>query len=58
MNGVENNIGDGATPSAILVVEYPSKEKAVKAFNSAEYQSLIPMRKVVIKEVNILISKN
>ncbi|OLS18999.1 MAG: hypothetical protein HeimC2_43220 [Candidatus Heimdallarchaeota archaeon LC_2] len=53
---IEKNLGDGTTPSAIFVAEFPSKEKAVAAFTSDEYNSLLPLRNVAFKEVKILIS--
>lgn len=55
---IEKNLGDGATPSVVVVIEYPSKEKAIDAFTNSEYKSIIPLRKVAFKEVNILISKD
>ncbi len=55
---IEKNLGDGTTPSAVFVAEFPSKEKAIAAFTSEEYDSIIPLRKVAFKSVNILISKD
>lgn len=55
--GVEQNAGDGPTPHVILHIEFPSKEKAVEAFSGEAYQSIVPLRKVAVKTMNILITK-
>jgi len=55
---VEQNLGDGeALPHLVLIVEYPSKEKAIETFTNQEYLSIVPLRQVALKEVNILITK-
>ncbi|MCH7955853.1 MAG: DUF1330 domain-containing protein [Candidatus Marinimicrobia bacterium] len=55
---IEQNLGNGNTPNFILVVEYPSHEIAVDTFSNSEYKSIIPLRDVAFKEVNILITKS
>ena len=51
---VTNNMGQGSTPHVAVIVEYPSKEKAVESFSNKEYQSIIPVRDQAFDEVNIL----
>ncbi len=53
---VEQNLGNGDTPHLVLVIEYPSREKAIETFTNEEYTSLIPLRDVAMKEVNIFIT--
>ena len=53
---VEQNLGNGKTPHAVFVVEYPTKEKAMASWTNEEYKSIIPLRDVVFEEVNILIT--
>ncbi|MFT7644982.1 MAG: hypothetical protein ACI9BF_000651 [Candidatus Paceibacteria bacterium] len=53
----EQNLGNGSIPDFIVVVEYKSKEKAVKSLESEEYQSILPLRDQTFKEVKILITK-
>ncbi len=55
---IEKNIGDGKTPSGVFVTQFPSKEKAIEAFTSDEYVSILPLRNVAFIEINILISKD
>ena len=56
-NVVEKNLGNGNSPHVVIVMEFPSKEKAVDTFTSEEYTSLIPLRGMAFKEINILITK-
>ncbi len=55
---IEKNLGNGNTPHFVLIIEYPSREKAIETFTSEEYKNIIPLRDVALKEVNILITKN
>ena len=55
---IEKNLGDGTTPSAVFIAEFPSKEKAIAAFTSDEYKAILPLRNVAFEEVQILISKD
>ncbi len=55
---IDQNLGNGSAPDFILVVEYPSREKAIEIFTNEEYKSIIPLRDIAFKEVNILITKN
>jgi len=55
---VEQNLGNGTTPYVVLLVEYPSREKAIETFTNEEYKNIIPLRDAALKEVNILIVKN
>lgn len=55
---IEHNIDDDATSSPLLVVEYPSNNKAVEAFTNDEYRILLSLPKVAFIEVNILVSKS
>lgn len=55
---IEQNLGNGITPSFVLTVEYPSREKAIDTFTNEEYKNIIPLRDVAFKEVSILITKN
>jgi uncharacterized protein (DUF1330 family) len=55
--GVEQNLGDGNAPHVVLVVSFPSKEKAIETFTSEAYQNIIPLRKVAVKAMNLLITK-
>ena len=54
---VEKNLGDGETQHVVIVVEFPSKEKAVETYTSEEYISIVPLRQVGTSEVNILITE-
>lgn len=55
---IDQNLGNGNTPHVVFIVEYPSHEKAVESFTSEEYKSIIHLRDVALKEVNILITKD
>ncbi|TFB10404.1 DUF1330 domain-containing protein [Candidatus Marinimicrobia bacterium MT.SAG.3] len=55
---IDRNLGNGNTPHFILLVEYPSYDIAVETFSNEEYKSIIPLRDVAFKEVNILITKS
>ena len=55
---IEQNLGNGNTPHVVIVIEYPSREKAIDTFTCDEYKSIIPLRTVAFKEVNIFILKN
>ena len=55
---IDQNLGNGDSPHVVLILEYPSREKAVQAFTSEEYNSIKPLRDVALKEVNILITKS
>lgn len=54
---IKENLGQNDTPSFIIVVDYPSELNAKKAFTNEEYQSIIPLRDIVFKEVKILFTK-
>ena len=54
---VEKNLGDGGTPDLVIIVEFPSKEKAIEAYSNEDYKSIVPLRQVATSEVNILITK-
>ena len=53
---IVENLGQGAKPDFIVVVEYPSKEKAKATFSSDVYKSILPLRDKVFKEVKILLT--
>jgi len=53
---ISENLGQNETPSFVIIVEFPSKDAATKAFTSEEYLSIIPLRKVAFKEVKILLT--
>jgi len=55
---VDQNLGNGTTPHFVIVVEYPSREKAIDTFTNEEYKSIIPLRDIAFEEVNILITKD
>lgn len=55
---IEQNLGNGSTPHVVLVIEYPSRKIAIETFTCDEYKSILPLRAVAFKEVNILITKN
>ena len=50
---VTDNLGNGETPHLVLVIEYPSHDKAQQTFTSEEYKSILPLREVAFKEVKI-----
>jgi uncharacterized protein (DUF1330 family) len=50
---VTGNLGIGETPHLILVIEYPTQERASKTFTNEEYLSILPLRGVAFKEVKI-----
>ena len=52
---ISENLGQGEKPDFILIVEYPSRDSAQKAFTSDEYSRIITMRNKVFKEVKILL---
>lgn len=54
---IEQNLSQGDTPNIVLIVEFPSKEKAIQAFTCEEYKNLLPLRGVALKEVKILVAK-
>ena len=51
---ITDNLGNGSTPHLVLIIEYPSKEMATQTFTNDEYLSILPLRNVAFKEVNIL----
>lgn len=51
---VTDNLGTGYTPDMVLIIEYPSQEMALKTFTNEEYQTILPLREIVFKEVKIL----
>ena len=53
---VLKNLGQGNSPHAIFVVEYPSRSAAEKAFTNPEYLAIIPLRDIAFQEVKILLS--
>lgn len=55
---VTENLGQGDTPQMIVLVEYPNLQKAKETFTSDEYQSILPLRDVVFREVKILFTKH
>ena len=52
---ISENLAQGEKPDFIVIVEYPSREKAQQAFTSVEYNEIIPMRNKAFKEVKILL---
>jgi uncharacterized protein (DUF1330 family) len=56
-NMIEKNLDQGDTPHVIFVIEFPSRDNAVRFLTSEEYTSLIPLRRIVFKEVKILLTK-
>ncbi|MBV1907607.1 MAG: DUF1330 domain-containing protein [Pseudomonadales bacterium] len=52
---ISENLGQGEKPDFILVVEYPSQDKAIKAFTCDEYRRILSIRDSVFKEVKILL---
>lgn len=52
---ISENLGQGEKPDFILIVEYPSRDNAQRAFTSDEYKRIISMRNKVFKEVKILL---
>ena len=54
-NYLISDLGQGEKPDFILIIEYPTRDKAKKAFTSDEYKRIIPMRNKVFKEVKILL---
>jgi uncharacterized protein (DUF1330 family) len=53
---VKENLGQGAKPDFVVLLEYPSYEQAKKAFASDEYQEILPLRNIAFKEVKILMT--
>lgn len=53
---VLENLAEGDTPHLVLVIEYPSQELAHQTFTNDEYQSLIPLRNVAFKQVQIYLT--
>ena len=53
---ISENIAQGLTSSLVIVLEFPSKENAQKAFSNEEYLSLIPLRELAFKELKILMT--
>ena len=52
---ISENLGQGERPDFILLIEYPSRDSAQKAFTSDEYHRIKSMRNKVFKEVKILL---
>ena len=52
---ISDNLGQGETPDFILIIEYPTRDKAKQAFSNNEYKQIISMRNKVFKEVKILL---
>ena len=52
---ISENLGQGGKPDFILVIEYPSRDDAKKAFTNDEYNRIVAMRNKVFKEVKILL---
>jgi len=53
---ISENIAQGLTSSLIIILEFPSKENAQKAFSNEEYLSLISLRESAFKELKILMT--
>ena len=51
---ITDNLGNGDSPHLVLIIEYPSKEMALKTFSNEEYLCILPLRAVAFKEVKIL----
>jgi len=47
-------LGTGEQPHLVLVIEYPSQQKAHETFTNEEYQAILPLRAVAFKDVKIL----
>ena len=54
---IEQNFGHGDTPHIVILVEFPSKEKAIEAVTSDAYKAVVPTRDIALKEVKILLTK-
>ena len=52
---ISENLGQGEKPDFILIIEYPSRDYAQRAFTSDEYNRIVSMRNKVFKEVKILL---
>ena len=52
---ISENLGQGEKPDFILIIKYPSRDKARQAFTSDEYNRIMPMRNKAFKEVKILL---
>ncbi len=48
-----SNGEESALPHLILVIEYPNQAAADETFSNQEYLSIMPLRDVAFKEVNI-----
>lgn len=55
---VTGNLGNGDTPHLVLVIEYPSQEKAEQTFTNQEYIGILPLRDVALKQVNIFLTNS
>ncbi len=55
---VLKNLGGGALPHMVMVVEYPSLEHAESTFNSKEYKAILPLRDAALSDVNILTTES
>ncbi len=51
---VTENLGTGEQPHLVLVIEYPTQQKAHETFTNDEYQAILPLRAVAFKDVKIL----
>ena len=54
---IDENLAESEKPNFVIIVEFPSKDTATKAFTSEEYLSIIHLRDVVFKDVKILLTK-
>ena len=52
---ISENLGQGERPDFILIIEYPSRDNAQRAFTSDEYNRIVSIRNKVFKEVKILL---
>lgn len=52
---VTQNLGVGEAPHFVLVIEYPSRERATTTFTNESYKQLLGLREAVFKDVKILL---
>jgi len=52
---IEENLTQSNTPHFVILIEFPSKDAAKKAFTSEEYLSIIYLRDIIFKDVKILL---
>ena len=54
---IDENLVEGDTPHFIILLDFPSRDAAKKAFRSEEYLSIIYLRDIIFKDVKILLPK-